>query len=260
MSGRQNRFLRSRSRSRSRVPYSTSLTSSRSRARSRAYHSRVRMRRTVIPPTGKVLVLKGVSAFPRRLFCKLRFQDDTNLSFPTANSAQNIRYRPSSAYDLDPTIASTATIGFSEWATLYQYYRVHAVTVKISVYNQSNIPVGIVLFPSNTDPGNGLAWNQLREYSANPGGIMKVAHSLTGAPSACIIRKKYTADFVLGSDTYKYDDSYASLTNGSPGNNWYVGFGAFSLEGAAVNWTGKIDYTVELIVNVEFYEPKLLTS
>lgn len=206
------------------------------------------------------LFLKGTTGFPRRTFVKLRFADTTNYNFSSALDVANIRYRPSSAYDIDPNLASTATVGFAEYATFYQYYRVHGATIRVRVFNQANIPVGIVVFPANVDPGASLSYLNLRDYAANPGAVQKVCASLTGAPSAITITKHYSAAFVLGSNTYKYDDSYASLTNGNPGNNWYIGFGAFSLEGAAIAWTGKIDYTVDMVLEVEFFEPKLLTA
>jgi len=182
---------------------------------------------------------------------------NTNLRFNivgTINNAgflyANNRYRPTNAYDVDPSLGSTSMPGFAELAGIYRRYRVNAATVKISFSNNETFSVGIHLCPDNSDPGSNTSGFQ--KFLSNPDCQNLVVGPSTGNSVGRLSSTEYVSSFGGSSTREKIDDNYSGDTSGTnpPPNNiyWYVGIVS------AVNLVSGVYFNIDCDVNLDFYE------
>jgi hypothetical protein len=196
---------------------------------------------------------------PDKLVTTLSYIDVSHSSIGIpATVAGSFRYRPTAIYDVDPLIGGTTIPGFTELSALYNYYRVHSSTIKGYFVNQdaTTAPL-IIILPLNSDPGSGPTPTTLQSWEMNPYSKMYLMSSKGGYDRA-IITNHMTTKKLVGSQSVKYDDTYASAVTTVPTNNWYWAVGALSEGG--VNFTLGVTYQVKIDITVEFYDRKELLS
>lgn len=184
---------------------------------------------------------------------------DVQLSYPfiktlsAAAAAVAARLYTNAAYDVDPTLGSTSTPGFAEWAALYNFYRVVAYSYDITFVNNEAFPIIAWTLSSNTDPGLGAT----SVSSSNPLGASLVLSAKTGLDKGMIART-HRVSHVIGSDAVEYEDNYRALVSGVPADLAWLGFGIQSISGA--NVTNGASIFGHLRMFVRFYDRKILAS
>jgi len=179
---------------------------------------------------------------------KLRFWKQVPFNF-TATNVVGVRFRPSSAFDVDPLFATTAMAGFTEMATIYASYRVIQSKCNVEVITASPAnPTNIQLVPANMDPG------------ATPPSAYVIAQreqpyakfGLTGLSGSAPLKltSVMKTQRMFGSRMIMYDDNFSSLTNTSPVNNWFwVITGSVSVFDPNLTWV-----TITIDVDVQFFD------
>jgi len=196
-------------------------------------------------PRGRGLVMAP------RLSTTLRFHAFSSISTIAAH-AGNVRFRPTSAYDIDPTIASTPMAFFAEFAAMYTYYRVTAFRAKCNFANLDTTQAALVyMFPINSDPGVNYSVAQAQDYLANPITKSKMLGLGTGSSSGTLNVSTSVARYAGAWDENTFD-VYCGLTSGAslPTNNVYVTVGLLSAGNIAVGVT----FDTMIDVDIEFFE------
>jgi hypothetical protein len=184
---------------------------------------------------------------PDRLRTTLRFDAQSSI-LNAGNNHGNIRYSPTNAFDVDPTLGSSAMPGFAELGALYRFYRVNSFRVKVSVANRETTVGSICLAVLNFDPGvNTANW---QNYYSSRDSVKKYMGPLTGACQANLSRSGTIAS-EGGSDTHQMaNDAYSALTSGSPANNIWIFIGTNSV----ANQANGCEVSTQIDINLDFFE------
>jgi len=183
---------------------------------------------------------------PPRLRMNLLFQKQVIMN-NSGVGYQNVRFAPTNAYDIDPTVGSTAMSGFSEYATLYRFYRVHSSRILVDFVNQETFGVMVYVAVANSDPSTGSA--TCVAFLTNPRTKQMTLGPATGMSSGAI-RSNHSTSQMGGVSSLSILDEYSALTSGSPNNNWWWVIGTFS----AANMSSGIFMSLRIEVEVEFFE------
>lgn len=183
----------------------------------------------------------------------LRFYDQVIVS--SASQYAAYRFNPNCAYDVDPTLGSTATAGFNEAAAYYNFYRVISYSYDIVVMNREAFPLNVFVINCNLDPGTSTAY---RTYMGNQFTSFKsISPQLGGKPSVRF-RGSYTVSQIVGSLEPEYDNDWRAVTTSTPNDKIFLGIGADSAGGP--NLTNGFTLTITITMHTRFYERKTLTS
>jgi len=191
------------------------------------------------------------------MYTRLKYTGLGSITISTSAFAAGVRYRPTAAYDIDPTIASTATPGFSEWSGFYGTYRVTSSRCRVRFVNTSNLSgVVVVIVPLNADPGPTPLSATINSWLDQPYTEYKMVGT-AGSPAATVVSEMST-EKIFGSKQVYFDDNFNSLVTGVPINNWYWCIGAI----APVIPTTAIVVSIifEIDIGVEFFNRKLLIA
>jgi len=166
-------------------------------------------------------------------------------------AAANIRFTPTFAYDVDPTLGSTAMAGFAEYAALYRYYRVQGSKIVCHFANKDTVQNCVVyVTPVNSDPGANYAVSVAQQYLANPNTKVGIIGPSLGRNTTVITHKTSTAAYG-GSWNHNVQDNYCAPTvGGAPSNNWYWDIGIL---GTTVVSTGVVTLST-ISIDIEFFE------
>ncbi len=189
----------------------------------------------------------GRSLGPPRYSTTLRFN---KASFHLNAVAQysNIRFEPTYAYDIDPTVGSTAMPGFTEYMGLYRHYRVRSVVARLSVANKELFPSLIWMTAVNFDPGADTA--NYQNYLSSRETVKKYVGPASGM-NQCTLVRRWTTDAFAGSSTrLRIQDDYSGSGTTAPVNNWWIAIGAY---GDAIQVSG-FSYSIDLDITIEFFE------
>ena len=207
-----------------------------------------------LPRTYKNLSILGM---PDRYITKLQYNGLGNLTVPTTGTSVGSRYRPTSAYDVDPLIASTSTPYFAEFAAIYGSYRVVSSKFVIKTTAQVNTSgqgVLMVITPLNLDPGaspSGATVNSWLEQPYSKKGMVGTA----GSPEL-VLEQVMSTEKIFGSKMVYFDDNFSSSTAGIPTNNWYWGVGAITATAPISALIVNVFLCIQM--EVEFYNRKQL--
>lgn len=131
----------------------------------------------------------------------------------------SVRFRPSSAYDVDPTIGGTSMPGFNEYAALYGKYRVLAFKIDVFFNNLEDFPLYCIVFMSNFDLGNN--YSQVQSQFGNTFTKFSTVSAKGGQDRTRLSLGWLKHTTYVGNDVPLTDDDYAANTNTSPVNNVY---------------------------------------
>jgi len=183
---------------------------------------------------------------PPRLRVNLLFQKQVIMNNAGVGYA-NVRFAPTNAYDIDPTVGSTAMSGYAEYATLYRFYRVHSSRILVDFVNQESFGVMVYVAVANSDPSTGSS--TCVAFLTNPRTKQMTLGPATGMSSGAI-RSNFVTSQMGGISSLSILDEYSALTSGSPNNNWWWVIGTFS----AANLSSGIFLSLRIEVEVEFFE------
>jgi hypothetical protein len=98
--------------------------------------------------SGQTVNLTRWRICPPKILTRLQFVKSSFLT-SAGGATTSLTMRPNGPYDVDPTVASTAIAGFTEWAAIYGVNRVLRCRVKCIVINLEAFPIvcGFGYFP-----------------------------------------------------------------------------------------------------------------
>jgi hypothetical protein len=142
---------------------------------------------------------------------------DVTLSYNVQTLVNNVggllastRYG-TNAYDVDPSIGSTAMPGFAEFAGFYAKFRTIAIGYKFSCANKESFPVTIIHGFSNSVVASG---SLNIPYVGNPFWGTTIAGPLTGMCKATVFGKRSVCE-ITGTQQPLFDDLYTGSTTSS---------------------------------------------
>ncbi len=195
----------------------------------------------------QVTTYRGPHFLPSRLRTTLRFNAHLTLN----NAAQvyaNIRYEPTYAYDIDPTLGSTAMPGFSELASLYRQYRVNSIKWKSSFSNLETFPLICYVCPLNGDPAANAS--NYQNLLSNRESRKRTAGPLTGNGVVTLTGETNVASFA-GMANVLVDDATAANTSGTaPAQNIWLAVGIVGSSALVNGCFVETDLDIEL----DFFE------
>lgn len=184
-------------------------------------------------------------------------ETDVVLKFSFIDSIQGTgqagkKFTPNAAFDVDPNVGSTETLGFDEYAAFYSYYRVvgYSYTIRVSNCNPTDA-VAFYVLNTNTDPS--LSGTNYVLYSTNPHCQRRLLSPHPGTTSTETIRHGMSVSRILGSPVVETDDSYRALTTGVPTDLVWL-----TLVGEAIATNGSdnainLGVLVDVNMKVRFY-------
>lgn len=194
---------------------------------------------------------------PDRMVTTLMYLDVSHTLMNAVGAhVASYRYRPTGAFDLDPTSSGTSMPGFAEWAAFYEYYRVLGYCLEFQVDNKETFPVEVITLPLNADPGASPSEATVQAWEMNPYVTAKNLSGL-GGMDRTIIKKKVDCRSFIGSGIQRFDDSYASLVTTVPANNIYHPVAVYSMATVFVNG---VYMNLRIAIEIEFFERSILTS
>jgi len=194
---------------------------------------------------------------PDRVITTLCFVDVSHGSLNSAgNKVASYRYRPTNAFDVDPTLGGTTIAGFNEWASFYNYYRVLGYTMEVKIANADSFGLTVYSIPLNTDPGAAPSLATVESYQMNP--FIKTKYiSAKGGLDEAQFYHKVDCRSMVGSNTQRYDDSYSALVSTGPVNNIYHQIGILSISNNLVNG---VYYYIRIGIEIEFFDRAILSA
>lgn len=194
---------------------------------------------------------------PDAILTGIRYNDTNNGQF--TNNTQiftSRRWRLNSAYDPDPGLGSGSVQGFSEYAAMYNYYRVEKVRYEATILNKEPLPVQVIVAPTTADVGsNYSSIDELQELPFARNG----ACSQAGGQDRIRFRGVIPLGKLHGNQRqYLTDPQFAAAVNANPSTMYYLNIGAVTLGGA---FTGNgLGLTLRLTYYVKFYDRKNVFS
>jgi len=162
----------------------------------------------------------------------------------------NIRYRPTSFYDVDPSVGGTTIVGYTLWSSVYQYYRVRSFNFKFTATNADAFGYQMQCLPLQLDPGanNSTAYStwKMNEYCKSA-----QLSDKGGSPDTKTIVNRVNCRQFVGDKTQAVDDNYASAFGTSPSNNIYMPAGIYS---PANNFVNGCQSIITCLLRVEMWE------
>lgn len=212
---------------------------------------------TVLRPT-EIIVNPGAtvhirSTMPKSTIVHLRFLYNGTLTVAGLQTASK-QLRNNGAYDVDPSLASTAMPGFVEWMSFYSRYRVLATTSSGQIINREDFPL---LFnhgyssqfqsPNSIKSSmfeNRLCKTVLLPQSGSGGGVRFYSHA--------------TMLNITGDVSVYTSDQWTGTAGANPNALNYVHCAIDSTQGASINTGAYLRWVLEM--EIEFFEPKTLSS
>lgn len=191
---------------------------------------------------------------PDRLFVKLSYNDIKLLQSLAGSGVAHV-YRANSCFDPDFTGTGEQPVGYDQWSSFYNRYRVHAskIDVKFIVTNTTtpDNAIGVSVTPSSQTNAIGI----FEDYIGNTYSKWDVLGPNTGTSKSDLSNYISISKF-QGKPGVKYDDVNSALIDGNPGRQsfWHI-FAQTMNTGAG---TTNIRYISRITYYVEFYERKSL--
>lgn len=199
-----------------------------------------------VPPLG--IVPRNMGATWDRMRTRLQYNFMGVVS-ATGTDYASQRFAPTNVYDVNPTLGSTAAVGFTEWAAFYRFYRLVQATIIVDFVNNEAIAETVCIMPFNNDPGANLNWLPYCGY--NKYKLLSLAPA-TGSSSGRLTMT-CTTDSFAGAANSGTIDSYCAATSGSPSNNWWFLVGS-NTDGTAAGTTLGVTICVQVKMVVDFFE------
>jgi hypothetical protein len=178
---------------------------------------------------GQTVVRAVNTVVPDEMDVRLIYPIDTPLF--SAGTLASLRWTPNAAYDVDPTLGSTSTPGYAEWAAFYTYYRVVRYTVETTVVNDEAFPVTVFSINTNEDPGTSGA--SYTDFATQPFSKWMILAAKGGMDRASF-KHDVSCSKLLGSNAVQQADSLRALVNGVPADLLYYAVGVRSGTGGVL--------------------------
>lgn len=189
--------------------------------------------------------LSGPRVSPDELDVKLMFRKTAYINDAGANLVTKEFYA-NGAYDVDPSLGSTETYGFDEYAALYSYYRVVGYKYSCTFVNQGQDPMMCYVLNTNTSPASSGTRYDL--YSTNPYCKSKLVNA--NANTATTLSGSIQISRLLGSRAVETADTLRALTTSVPVDLIFCSIGAESISASAGIY---FSYDFKITMKIRFY-------
>lgn len=156
-------------------------------------------------------------------------------------------FTPNGAYDVDPALGSTETLGFDEYAALYSYYRVISYSYKLQVASNSTTGDSITVYALNTNTAfSGSPNLSLFATTTNCQTKMLAPY---GNHSVIMMSGRHLISQILGSKAAETEDNFRAQTTENPADLiWLtIGFESGASTNCACSWI------LDITMNTRFY-------
>ncbi len=136
---------------------------------------------------------------------------------------------------------------FSNWATMYDFYRPVACTMHLSMANAETFPVSVGYAFTTENPGTSTSYDELMAERICGRSQFLLNHTFKP------VHIKYSN--IVGSDAVETADSYRAIINSSPADTVWLTLGVFSPTSA--NLTNGATYQLDLYISIRFYNADL---
>lgn len=194
---------------------------------------------------------------PDRMMTRLTYKGMQTFTISAGTAGVAARWRPSSAFDIDPLLGSTSTVGFAEMSAFYNNYRVVKSMLSVKAAALSTAAISqIVALPLNADPTGAPTLAVMESWLNNPYSKIRLVPS-QGGPVVSM-RLAMTTEKIYGSKMVYFDDNFAALVNTSPVNNWYWAVAVVLSANAGGNFPVQVE--IDISIDCEFYSRKALLN
>lgn len=200
-----------------------------------------------------LVVHKGPFLMPSRYRVELRYSAKFILVDSSSTDA-NVRFRPSSIYDVDPAVGGGSYYGFTEIAAFFNKYRVHASRITLMFANrdaEAHVPY---VLPVPVDPSTNVA--DPARYYMNNLARKKVVGNYAGMATGRITHFTTTRS-VSGVQEFA-EDPYTADVGANPTDNWFWFIGTRFLGSGSMTYGLSMD--VEILTQVDFFDRKVLSD
>lgn len=230
--------------------YRTQRRPRRKEATSKRAYPRKQPRQATGPP---VTVERSKFLCPERLSVKLQFTGAYDLNNAGFKDAGYV-FRPTSPYDVDPSIGGASSYGLAEYANFYSKYRVYSSKISLYLNNTEQEGSVISITPSTDNPG--LNPSDIGPYISNPLTKFRPIGGFQGN-SAAVLSHYMTTQRMAGVSTTA-EDGYSSLVTTNPVENWY--WIICLVKTGLSNLTYGASMVVKIEMTVHFYDRKTLAT
>lgn len=193
--------------------------------------------------------IRGPSAFPDKVFVRLRYLDSLAIAFSGLNA---ITFSGNSLFGPDPQAIGNQPRGFQEWMAIYGKYKVHKSSIKCVVLNVDNsVNLDAVVLPHvgtipaivDTEDAREQPYAKSKQLGAR-GSNAAVRTIYNNMKTKVVFGNRWT------------DDEYGADVNNPPLKQW---FWAVFLQHLVSN-TGTVnaDIAVSITYFCEFYQRKFI--
>lgn len=201
-----------------------------------------------------IVVFRSIT--PPKLIAPIRYRwaatQLANNGFPNASKT----LRVNAPYDVDASLGSTSSLGFTEYSALFASYRVRRVDMNVSISNAESISLEVCLafstdfFSSNAyDKTFFFNRNNVVRRMSKAGGLDQVNLSISR-----------TLEQIVGDPAVKNDRDYSSAVTTVPTTLVYGILATDSGNASFTQTTNGCLVTWEITMWTEFYNPKMLLS
>lgn len=189
---------------------------------------------------------------PDRMITTLKYWKAGIFDLSVINTGA-VRYRPSSAFDVDPLVGGTSMPGFVEFGTFYQSYRVHSSRVIVEANNPSVTDLIMYsLGAVNVDPGTSPSAAYVIASHTNPYFRARTC-PLNGGPLANL-KMSMSTEKIYGTKSVYFDDNFSALVTTNPNNNWFWVLTCYSPSLIPLD----IQFTIKIEIDIEFFDRAFL--
>jgi len=195
-----------------------------------------------------VVIPRSLGWAPRRVLVTLRYSVFLVINHAGFQYA-NLRFNPTYAYDVDPTLGSTAMPGFTEWGSIYRYYRCRSSTCHVTFANAETFNMLTYVCPVNYDPTANVT--PIVFLTSSLLCKKKTIGPLTGN-GICTLTKSYSTAAFAGVQDHQVLDGYCAPFSGSapPSNSWFWAVGIFG----TANLVNGVAADIDIISEYECFE------
>lgn len=218
----------------------------------RKYARRIKLRPKRRYPTRRRYKRGGLSttkvrqlSFPDKVIVRLPYAFNSQLTSVT--SFQNTVWNINSLFDPEETYVGHQPRGFDQWATIYNRYRVFAVSGSIVIRQRGahGISANLIFTNSNTTlTSAGLPTELVRS------GMPKVTSS-NQPPIRINFRKSLASIAGVSPSVYKSDDRYQALTTANPAEVICMHQFVKAMDGTTAM---DYEYEIKMIFHTEFFD------
>lgn len=191
------------------------------------------------------MVIWRADIVPTKIVVRLPYVESLNRA--PATFQDDYQFNLNSLFDPNRTGTGHQPLGYDQWATFYNRYRVLRVFARASVVNNGTIPVRFTLAATNSTTGLTVLNSEEQPYSVS--GIVGINTGASVAEIGCIVNLPALNGRTPGQ--YSGSDNTAATFGATPAEQQILHFFAASIDGSNIVY----QTNVRLVYEVELFDP-----